>query len=301
MKFFFIIFFLLITSGLAAENNNPDDALLKAAERCDYYGIMAALSKGAYINARDAAGKTPLILASGNYSSDISYNRKYNIINLLLSKGADINAKDNAGNTAVVYYSSDPSAGTRTRISDLLEYYPGSSKSRKLIAKNMDSSYVGFFPLYIDDRKISSTEFVELEMNLPLNLFGTNPSENFNYFMNFSGKLNYRILREMSAPLRTPGFMPGGNLYFWWNRLNRNLSKHVDFMYFSFMFRHHSNGQNGNIYTPDGRINTESGNFSTNFAEFSISTIVPENLWINMAYQRHVTFAGREYELTGQY
>jgi len=54
------------------------------------------LAKGADVRARDAEGKTPLLLASGGYFA------QGELVKLLLAKGAEVNAADNQGNTALM-------------------------------------------------------------------------------------------------------------------------------------------------------------------------------------------------------
>lgn len=298
-----IILFLLIPAALsAAAKNNPDDDLLKAAEMCDYNGIKAALLKGGYINAADKNGQTPLMLVLKNYSDDTSYNMKYNITRLLVSSGADVSAKDRKGLTSLDYFNADPSAEDRTRISDLLLYYPESSKNRRLIEMNTEPSYLCFFPADVSNvENISSSEIFEAGIDLPINIFGLHPSKNYNQYLIFVAKTNFRMYREYSSPIKTPSIMPRGIYYFWWNSLNRSLSPYIDFMYFSFMVSHHSNGQSSGFYTADGRVNTSSGNFSTNFAELSMSVITLDNLWINTAFRAHLKNVNREDELSGQY
>lgn len=303
MKKLIIICFLLYPAVIfAVINNDPDGDLLKAAQRCDYYEIKAALLKGGHVNATDGDGRTPLILVTENYSCDISYNMKYNIIKLLMINGADINAKDNKGLAAADYHSADPSAKNKTRISDLLTFFPESSKNRKLIEMNMEPSYISLFPLNVSDPdNISNNEIFETDINLPINLFGLHPSKNYNQYLIFVAKMSLRMYKEYSSPIKTPSIMPRGIYYFWWNSLNRTLSPYIDFLYFSFMISHYSNGQSAGFYTSDGKVNTSSGNFSTNFAELSMSIITLENLWINMAYQAHLKSTNREDELSGQY
>ena len=68
-----------------------------------------------------------------------------------------------------------------------------------------------------------------------------------------------RVRKERSTGVRTPSFRLGGVFYV---RLT-NASDRLD--YLTLGFTHHSNGQDGDAINPDGTINTNNGNFSTNY------------------------------------
>ncbi len=74
-----------------------------------------------------------------------------------------------------------------------------------------------------------------------------------------------RMFREESMPVRTPSYMPQLAVYY--SLIGKpKLDQYTLFG----RFGHHSNGQDGDFYLPDGEINLISGNFSTNFIEFGI-------------------------------
>jgi hypothetical protein len=69
-----------------------------------------------------------------------------------------------------------------------------------------------------------------------------------------------RMYDEDSRPVTAPSYMPRLRLNFF-DRKRRGL--------YSVIVSHHSNGQNGPFYKPDGSINYDNGNFSTNFVNLS--------------------------------
>jgi hypothetical protein len=113
-------------------------------------------------------------------------------------------------------------------------------------------------------------------------------------------KVQLRMEGGESAPVKTPSFKPRITYFFW---RNRDFVSEREFRYYSVMLSHYSNGQSGNFYRPDGTVNTDSGNFSTNFFEFAgydISQIryLPE--WKKVSVTWHPGF-NREDNLDDQY
>lgn len=88
--------------------------------------------------------------------------------------------------------------------------------------------------------------------------------------IHFTPRYKVRIFHEnleegdVSLPVRTPSFMPGVSVYFKFKDL---IYKDAKINYFSISLFHHSNGQDGEEFLPDGRVNLYNGNFSTNFIE----------------------------------
>ena len=74
-----------------------------------------------------------------------------------------------------------------------------------------------------------------------------------------------RMYQEESQPVRTPSYMPQIAVYY---SLKETKQKKTYTLFGK--FAHHSNGQDGNFYLPDGEINLISGNFSTNFFDFGV-------------------------------
>ncbi len=71
-----------------------------------------------------------------------------------------------------------------------------------------------------------------------------------------------RMYKEESLPVKTPSYMPQITLYY--NVANKTSLNSSNLF---FKLAHHSNGQDGDFYLPDGTINTDNGNFSTNYFE----------------------------------
>ena len=69
----------------------PDISIHKAAATADLAGVLAALGRGADVNAGDDGGTTPLQHATANGHKEIAQ--------LLIAKGADVNTKDIGGGT----------------------------------------------------------------------------------------------------------------------------------------------------------------------------------------------------------
>ncbi|MFD0795106.1 hypothetical protein ACFQZX_15900 [Mucilaginibacter litoreus] len=79
------------------------------------------------------------------------------------------------------------------------------------------------------------------------------------FFFDVSARVKLRLLKEHGEPVRSPSYMPSGNLYF---RLNDNASE-PQFLQLS--YTHHSNGIRGPTLNPDKSFNRDSGKFSTDF------------------------------------
>lgn len=138
----------------------------------------------------------------------------------------------------------------------------------------------------------------EAELNHHLHWFNGPSWKNWRGFMKINPKIQLRMFNEESAPVRTPGFLPRAT-YFFWQEKERPENR---FAYHSVMLSHHSNGQSGDFYNPDGTVNTESGNFSTNFFEVASYLYrypdLPE--WTKLAIVWHPGF-NREDGLKNQY
>ena len=79
-------------------------------------------------------------------------------------------------------------------------------------------------------------------------------------------KVVMRMFAANSVPVKTPSYMPRITVY----RFAEPTVKSVRDSTARFMFvtiSHHSNGQSGSYLNPDGSVNHETGNFSTNFVE----------------------------------
>ncbi len=87
-----------------------------------------------------------------------------------------------------------------------------------------------------------------------------------------------RMYNEKSLPVRTPSFMPKGTIFFRISTKNNNTEG--VFTYLSWV--HHSNGQSDSFYNEDTTaINTNSGNFSTNYIEGGMFFSKPDKRFPN--------------------
>jgi len=141
-------------------------------------------------------------------------------------------------------------------------------------------------------------QIFEAELNQHLHFFNTPKTWVWKGFMKINPKVQLRMANVESSPVKTPGFLPRGTYFFWF----KNKEKRDSFTYYSIMLSHHSNGQAGDFYTEDGRVNTDNGSFSTNFIELANyqykRKYLPE--WTKFSLQWHPGF-NREDGLEEQY
>ncbi|TFF36541.1 hypothetical protein [Mucilaginibacter psychrotolerans] len=78
-------------------------------------------------------------------------------------------------------------------------------------------------------------------------------------FVNAFTRVKIRLLNTPGAPVKSPSYMPGIQLFY---RLNHDV-RNPEFL--SGGYTHHSNGVRGPTVLPDGSFNPDSGKFSTNF------------------------------------
>ncbi|MEK6744511.1 MAG: hypothetical protein AABZ15_12930 [Nitrospirota bacterium] len=79
-------------------------------------------------------------------------------------------------------------------------------------------------------------------------------------------RLQVRQYASESSPVRTPSYNPGFRMYY----TRGSWSDEDRLFYLSAGLHHYSNGQSGPHYNPDGKINTENGSFSTDYAELTL-------------------------------
>jgi hypothetical protein len=78
-------------------------------------------------------------------------------------------------------------------------------------------------------------------------------------FVNAFTRVKIRLLSTPGAPVKSPSYMPGIQLFY---RLNHDV---LNPEFLSGGYTHHSNGVRGPTLLPDNRFNVDSGKFSTNF------------------------------------
>ena len=125
-----------------------------------------------------------------------------------------------------------------------------------LYKENSEMSYtspsgeIGAPSKYVLNGKLTTSYLVFAPQNLPV-AFSVNPD------------FTVRVRSERSAGVRTPSFRLGGTFYV---RLTDDIK---NYQYAQLSFTHHSNGQDGTAFLADGSINTQNGNFNTNYLTFA--------------------------------
>lgn len=125
-----------------------------------------------------------------------------------------------------------------------------------LYKENSEMSYtspageIGAPSQYVINGKLTTAYLVFAPQNLPV-AFSLNPD------------FTVRVRSERSAGVRTPSFRLGGTFYV---RLTDDIR---NYQYAQLSFTHHSNGQDGAAVLADGSINTQNGNFNTNYLTFA--------------------------------
>jgi ankyrin repeat protein len=96
-------------SIVSAQDPSPDAALRQAAQDSQMTLVKELIAKGANVNARDEAGRTPLLWVAPARDNP-------EMVKFLIAKGADVNAKDNEGETALMIAASQSNPGIVTAL-----------------------------------------------------------------------------------------------------------------------------------------------------------------------------------------
>ncbi len=181
---------------------------------------------------------------------------------------------------------------------------------KRIINSNLEPSYLAFgngLDFTQDGHKkwtIFNRALYEGQINLHLAGFENVNLQGWDYMTKVTGKFIVRQTTEKSAPVKTPGYLPRVTFYLW-NNIEKGEKKPN---YWSFRISHHSNGQAGDFYNPNGTINTQTGNFSTNYFELSSYNLLGLKqlsdwtrwTWTKLSLTWHPGF-NREKNLDGQY
>ena len=89
------LFIAMLTSISAAASATPEQQLREAAARGDAAQVSALLARGASIDARDAQGRTALLLAT--------HHNRVQAARVLIDAGADVNAQDAIHDSPYLY------------------------------------------------------------------------------------------------------------------------------------------------------------------------------------------------------
>ena len=106
------------------------------------------------------------------------------------------------------------------------------------------------------------------------------------FFFDLSTRIKVRLLSEYGEPVKSPSYMPSGNLYY---RINRDPYK-PQFLQLS--YTHHSNGIRGPTLRPDGSFNRDSGKFSTDF--YSLNYTIGKRIDKTNTIDNHYSTIGIE-------
>ncbi len=87
--------------------------------------------------------------------------------------------------------------------------------------------------------------------------------EKYHAAIELSPQVTFRMYRKESFPIHTPSYIPRVTFYRNLNKLTTGSRSVTSFL----SVVHHSNGQNGDFYNENGSINTDNGNFATNYLE----------------------------------
>ncbi len=108
-----------------------------------------------------------------------------------------------------------------------------------------------------------------------------------------------RVRTDRSSPIRTPSFRLGAQVFY---RLSSDVTR---YKYLEGQFFHHSNGQDGDVFRPNGTYNTETGDFSTNYvqATYNWGTHFANRhgTHYNLGYRWHAPIFNASEGLKGQY
>lgn len=138
-----------------------------------------------------------------------------------------------------------------------------------MVYLNQDESYITF-----TDGISRNMQALWFEARLSPNYFFK--KRNRRWALSLNPQVQLRMLQKFSMPVLPPSYRININFYrgidFWKN----NILSHIfyDDAFFFMSLGHHSNGQTGNFYLDptEKTVNTENGNFSTNFFRFGISS-----------------------------
>lgn len=92
---FHVLLIAMLTSFPAAASATPEQQLREAAARGDAAQVSALLAQGASIDARDAQGRTALLLAT--------HHNRVQAARVLIDAGADVNAQDAIHDSPYLY------------------------------------------------------------------------------------------------------------------------------------------------------------------------------------------------------
>lgn len=145
---------------------------------------------------------------------------------------------------------------------------------------------------------IAALDPILIETSLVPHFYVSQPSWRVAFVL--TPKIVLRMFNATSTPVNTPSYMPRVSIYLW--GIDRLQPKHYT-AYASLTLSHHSNGQSGDFLRPDGSINHESGNFSTNYFELAGYLVGGDQTWFSWSRLSAIWHPGFNQEpgLRGRY
>ena len=132
-----------------------------------------------------------------------------------------------------------------------------------ILRSNLEQSYIAPFPLVVD-LKGPSADLLWVEANVAPHFLIAGNSWPVAFAL--TPKILVRMFGENSAPVKTPSYMPRFTAY--WLPSTEFSGRTA--VYASLTISHHSNGQAGSFFDPDGSVNHDTGDFSTNYLEGAV-------------------------------
>ena len=91
----FLVLLSCLSSRNQISNGGEGDELIQATKDGNISGVNEMLSRGVYVDSRDANGLTALMWTAVNGNTDTA--------RLLIARGADLNARGKHGSTALMF------------------------------------------------------------------------------------------------------------------------------------------------------------------------------------------------------
>jgi len=168
----------------------------------------------------------------------------------------------------------------------------GEVSTSEVVRANLDLSYL-VYPI-----GLSGLDPLYFEADIAPNFIVTRPSWPFAFVL--TPKIVVRMFREFSEPVKTPSYMPRAGVFVWFDQ---TLHGNEPELYTSLTINHHSNGQAGPFFLPDGSINHDDGDFSTDYLELALYATASTQryfAWSRLALEWHVDITQTP-ELRGRY
>ncbi|HTF22018.1 MAG TPA: hypothetical protein VK658_28250 [Chryseolinea sp.] len=171
------------------------------------------------------------------------------------------------GLTALMFILVSACSQLRAQPKDTANLSSERKKFLTLVNANREQSYITF------GSGIGNLEPLIFEGNLSPSYFFTGKERKWAFMIN--PQVMIRMLDKKSQPIRNPSYKVYLTYYkeinFWEKSFLRKIFYNNAVFFAS--LAHHSNGQDGSFYVSDStrEVNTEDGNFSTNFLELGLS------------------------------